>query len=230
MEAPSDLEFLLVSNSHQTLAAVTGGLEQIGIKFNFASTSEAGRDYVGRCKVDGVIVDLELPGAQELIHSIRRGSSNPAAAVFVCLPREARSPIAVVPGANVLLPYPLTADCVATHVVAARKAMLGERRRFFRYGVEIPIHLISSVGEQRGMIRSLSEGGMAAYTVKAVERGEAIQFEFRLPSGEAIAGKGSVVWANSEGMIGAKWVFMHELGEEVLQKWLERQPRGAPDE
>ncbi|MDE3109757.1 MAG: PilZ domain-containing protein [Acidobacteriota bacterium] len=229
MEATPVLEFLLVSNNHHTLAAVTDGLEQIGIKFNFAATSEAGQEYMGRCKVDGVIVDLELPGAQELIHSIRRGNSNPDAAVFVCLPREAQSPVAVVPGANVLLPQPLTAESVAMHVSAARSTILGERRRFFRCQVKIPLHLASGAGEQRGMVTSLGEGGMAAYTVSAVARGESVQFEFTLPSGDSIEGKGSVVWANNERMIGAKFIFLRGASEEKLQGWLRQQLREGPE-
>jgi hypothetical protein len=46
MEAPAALEFLLVSNIHKTLAAVDGGLEQIGIKFNIAPTSSSCRAVI----------------------------------------------------------------------------------------------------------------------------------------------------------------------------------------
>lgn len=224
MVAPAALEFLLVSNNHKTLAAVAGGLEQIGIKFNFAPTSEAGRDYVGRRKVDGVIVDLDVPGAQELIFSIRHGNSNPSAAVFACLPRSEGSPVAVVPGATVLLPHPLTAESVASLVSAARTSMLGERRRYFRYPVDLPVHLVDGAGEQRGKMTSLSEGGMAVYTVNSIERTHAIQFEFQLPGGDLVAGRGTVVWANGEGMIGAKFIFLRGQGEENLQRWLQQQP------
>lgn len=227
MEAPAALEFLLVSNNHKTLAAVAEGLEQIGIKFNFAPTSEAGRDYVGRRKVDGIIVDLDVPGAHELISSIRHGNSNPSAAVFACLPRSDGPSVAVVPGATALLPHPLTAETVASLVSAARASMLGERRRYFRYPVDLPIRLVGGGGEQRGKMTSLSEGGMAVYTMSSIGRTQAIQFEFKLPCGDLVAGRGTVVWANGEGMIGAKFIFLRGEGEECLQRWLQQQPPSA---
>ena len=90
MEATAALEFLLISNDHHTLTVVADGLQQIGMRFNFAPTSEGGRDFIDRHKVDGIIVDLDVPGAQELILSVRHGASNRDAAIFACLPRSGK--------------------------------------------------------------------------------------------------------------------------------------------
>jgi hypothetical protein len=229
IEASSALEFLLVSNNHHTLTAVAGGLEQAGIHFNFAPTSEAGRAYVGRHKVDGIIVDLDVPGAHELILFIRQSGSNRGIAVFACLPRGNASPVAVVPGATALIPQPLTSENVASIVSTARDTLSREQRRFFRYRVDLPVHVRSDGGEQRGMMTTLGEGGMALFTVEPIARSRMIEFAFNLPSGDTIAGKGSVVWANDELLHGVKFVFLRAPAEESLQKWCRQQSSPSED-
>jgi len=217
------LAFLLIANNYQTLTAVADGLGQVGASFDFASTSEAGGEYVGRRKVDGIIVDLDVPGAEDLIRSIRQGTSNRGAVVFACLPSDNRSPVAVVTGATFLLPRPLTPESVASQVSAARSSMLREHRRFFRYPLSLPVYLVSNGAEQRGMMANLSEGGMAIYTVRSAEYRSMIEFAFELPSGEKIAGKGSVAWVNNEGMLGIEFHVLRGQGEVVLQKWIQEQ-------
>ena len=100
MASTTVLEFLLISNNYETLTAVAGGLRQIGASFDFAPTSEAGREYIGRRKLDGIIVDLDVPGAEDLILSVRQGISNRSVVVFACLPSGNKSPVAVVAGAT----------------------------------------------------------------------------------------------------------------------------------
>jgi hypothetical protein len=220
MEPTTALDLLLVSNNHHTLTAVTGGLKEIGATLNFASTSEAARDFVGRRRVDGIILDLDVPGAQDLILAIRQGISNRGAVVFACLPSASQSPVALVTGATFLLQQPLTPESVASHVGAARNLMLQERCRYFRYAVHFPVVLTADRTEEQAMMTNLSEGGMAAYIVKPMEHSGMIDFNFELPTGDTIAGKGSLAWANNEGMIGIKFQFLRGQGEEILKKWL----------
>jgi hypothetical protein len=220
MEPTTALDLLLVSNSHHTLAAVTGGLKEIDATLNFASSSEAARDHIARRRVDGIIVDLDLPGAQDLILSIRKGVSNRGAVVFACLPSASQSPVALVTGATFLLQQPLSPECVASHVTAARNLMLQERCRYFRYAAHFPVALTAGGTEEQAMMTILSEGGMAAYCVKPLEHAGTIDFNFDLPTGDTITGKGSVAWANNEGMFGIKFQFLRGEGEEMLQRWL----------
>jgi hypothetical protein len=229
MDANAALEFLLVSNNYHTLTAVSGGLKQIGVSFDFTSTSEAGREYIRRRRVDGVIVDLRVRGGHDLINSIRQGISNRGAVVFACLPSGESSPVAVVTGATYLLPDPLTPDSVANRVSIARSAMLCERRRYFRYPLSLSVHLTMNGVERRAMVSNLSEGGMAVYSARPVERLTTVEFAFELPSGHSIAGKGSIAWANSQSALGIKFVSLRGQGEEILHKWLRERPASAKE-
>lgn len=231
MKASSALEFLLISNNPQTLSAVAEGLEKIGIRLNFASTAEAGRDFIGRHKLDGIIVDLDVPTSHDLIRAIRQEGSNRGTTVFACLPQHNPSPVVVVPGANVIFPQPLTPENVISLVSACRMAIQAERRRFFRFRVDIPVNLTASGREQRAMMNTLGEGGMAVYSVEPIKRGNMVVFTFELPPGGLVSGKGSVAWANGEGLMGVKFVFLREPGEEVLRNWCQqKQPRASADD
>jgi DNA-binding response OmpR family regulator len=230
MATTTALDFLLVSNNYQTLTAVADGLQRIGASFDFVPTTEAGRDFIGRRKVDGIIVDLDLPGAQDLIHSIRQGLSNQNAVVFACLPGGTKSPAAAVTGATFFLQHPLTPESVASRVSAAQGSMLQERRRYFRYPLSLAVRVTSNGVEQRAMMTNLSEAGMALRTTKAVQRPEIVEFVFKLPSGDSIAGKGMIAWANSEGMAGVKFQILRDDGQQILQKWLQECQRNAPED
>ena len=80
------------------------------------------------------------------------------------------------------------------------------------------------------MMTNLSEGGMAVCTVTPIEYRGMIEFSFELPSKVTITGKGSVAWANSDGMLGIKFQVLRGNGEGVLQEWLqEHQSVGTED-
>ena len=80
MSTVSDLEFLLVSNDYVTLTAVSGGTKKYGAKFDLVPTAEAAREFLVRKRIDGLFVDMQIPGALELIEAVRKGSSNGKAA------------------------------------------------------------------------------------------------------------------------------------------------------
>lgn len=220
MSSPLPFEFLLISNNYKTLSAVTEGVKQFGASLGFVSAADLAREYIGRRKLDGIFVDLEVPGALELIRSIREGSSNRLAVIFACFPDAKEPAITVVPGADFLLDNPLTAGSVVTHTAAARDTMARERRRYFRHALSIPVFLKAEKMEQHARMTNLGEGGMAVRFVNPVVPFSVVEFAFELSFGQAFSGKGIVAWVNSEGMCGIKFQFFRGKGQDDLQTWL----------
>ena len=220
MHPQTSLEFLLVSSNYETLSAVSGGLKEWGAAFGFAPSAESARDYIGRRKVDGIFVDLDVPGSRDLILSIRQGVANRDAVVFACVPPSKESPVALVSGASYLLQKPLTVDAVLSHLTVAQGVMYRERRRFFRYAANIPVFVTTDGADQRAMVTNIGEGGMAVRVIKPLSCPMMIDFHFELPSGPRIAGKGLVAWAHNEGMVGVKFQLLRGEGKIHLQKWL----------
>lgn len=214
------LEFLLVSSNYETLTAVRNGLKECGASLRFVPTTDHARDYVARRKIDGIFVDLEVPDARELIQSVRAGGFNRGAVIFACLHSGKGSPSTIVPGADFLLHKPLTAERVMSSTISARKMMTGERRRFFRHPVNMPVTLTVQGTVQQARMIDLGEGGMALHAEKPLEPSSIIDFFFELPSRQPVSGKGTIVWANSEGKAGIKFQFLGDRSKDHLQKWL----------
>ncbi len=172
MSSLIELEFLLVSNDYATLTAVSGGVKKYGAKFALVPTAEAARDYLERKKIDGVFVDMQVPGALELIEAVRKGVSNGKAAIFACVQSAKESTATLNAGANFLLRAPLSAEGVALHITIAKDIMLRERRKYFRHPVNLPVSLKDGETEQHARIVNLSEGGMAVRAGKPYETGD----------------------------------------------------------
>jgi DNA-binding NarL/FixJ family response regulator len=220
MSTASDLEFLLVSSDYATLTAVSGGMKKYGAKFGLVPTAEAARDYLERKRIDGLFVDMQIPGAIELIEAVRKGSSNGKAAIFACAQSAAQTTATLNAGANFVLRAPLTVDGVSLHITIAKDIMMQERRRFFRHAVNLPLTLKDGQGEQRGRILNLSEGGMAVRAVRTLNQWAVIQFAFELSLGVEISGKGQVAWTSSEGVAGILFQTLAGMGRGYLGAWL----------
>lgn len=225
MSAATPLVFLLVSNNFKTLTAVTEGLKEFGASFGFVPTSDSAQRYIERHKLDGIFVDLEIPGALDLIQSIRQGSSNRLTVIFACLGDDKESAATLVPGANFFLAKPLTASSVVSHATAAQEMMTRERRRYFRHPLNLSVALKSDGGEQWARMTNLGEGGMAIHVVKRLTYSALVEFAFELPLGQPISGKGMVAWAKSDGLIGIKFQFLRDNGQDALQDWLANRQR-----
>ena len=228
MTPPTTLEFLLVSTDYKTLTAVAGALKEFGASLGFVPIAEAARDYVERRKIDGIFVDLEIPGAVELINSLRQGRANRHAMVFGCRGTGIEPPELLEARVNFLLQKPLTEEVVLSHVKAAQEVMGRERRRYFRHPVNLPVSLSAGGAEQRGRMTNLSEGGMAVRVVKPLEYHSVIDFAFELAIGAAIDGKGLITWVSKEEMIGVAFQYLRGKGHDLLLSWISERQRISP--
>jgi hypothetical protein len=223
-------EFLLVSTDYQTLTVVTQATKQFGSNLGFAPTIELANDYMGRRRVDGIFVDMDVAGAQDLIRAVREGAANKNTVVFACMASGAGPLIVPVSGANILLQKPLSEESVVSHMVSARDMMARERRRYFRHPVSVPVFLTADNKEQRAMLTDVSEGGMAARLVNPVRCPSVVEFSFELSPGEEISGKGLVAWANNQGMIGVKFQFLRGNGTDALHAWIHQRQNVSPSQ
>jgi len=220
MSTPLELEFVLVSSDYTTMNAVAGGVKKYGGKFILVPTAEAARDCLNRRKVDGVFVDLEVPGALGVMEALRKGTSNSKAVIFACIADARENTLTLSAGANFLLRKPLNEETVALHITIAKELLERERRRYFRHAVNLPVVLKDGEVEQHARMTNLSEGGMAVRAAKALRHSAVIDFEFDLSLGASVSGKGQVAWINNEGMVGIILQIFRGTGREHLESWL----------
>jgi CheY-like chemotaxis protein len=229
MIEPLALDFVLVSSDYATMQAVSKAVKKFGSKFVLVPTAHEARECVNRRKIDGLFVDMEVPGALGLIESTRKGASNNKAVIFACLVNAKESAQTLALGANFLLRKPLTEDGVAMHITIAKELLLRERRRYFRHAVNLAVTLKEGVAEQQARITNLSGGGLAVRTVKPLKQGAVLDLTFELSMGARISGRGQVAWVNSEGMAGIILQTLRGKGSEQLDAWLASQEQLRPD-
>ena len=214
------LEFMLVSSDYAAAMAISRGIKKYGAKASLSPGAESARDSLRRRKVDGVFVDMELPGTLELIMDIRKGTSNSKSVIFACVLSSKESTVTLSAGANFLLLKPLAAESVALHIQIAKEMLDREHRRYFRHPVNLPVLLKNAEGEQRAKMVNLSEGGMALRPTKELKHSSMIDFEFEVSFGAIVSGRGQIAWTSKEGMAGILIHTFHGKGREHLEAWL----------
>lgn len=219
IQAP-DLEFVLVSGDYAAVTAVSKGVKQFGAKFVLTPTAHEARECLNRRKVDGVFVDMDVPGALGLIESTRKGTSNSKAVIFACGGKAKDTAQILSVGANFLLRKPLTEETVAMHITISKDLLEAERRRYFRHTANLAVTLIDGANEQQGRITNLSGGGMAVRLARPLKHGASLDFAFELSLGARVTGKGQVAWINSEGMAGIAIQMLRGKSKEMLDGWL----------
>jgi len=220
MTEPLALEFVLVSSDYATMQAVSKAVKKFDSKFVLVPTAHEARECLNRRKIDGLFVDMEVPGALGLIESTRKGVSNNKAVIFACLVNTKESTQVLALGANFLLRKPLTEEGVAMHITISKELLLRERRRYFRHTVNLSVTLKDGVAEQQARITNLSGSGMAVRTAKPLKQGAVLDFTFELSMGARISARGQVAWVNTEGMAGIILQTVRGKGSEQLEAWL----------
>ncbi|HKV64372.1 MAG TPA: PilZ domain-containing protein [Candidatus Acidoferrum sp.] len=223
MSSPPELEFVLVSSDYTLMSAVSGGVKKHGGKFILVPTAEAARDCLNRRKIDGVFVDIDVPGALGAMEGIRKGVSNNKAVIFACVTGSKENTLVLSAGANFLLRKPLSEETVALHITIAKELLERERRRYFRHAASAPVVLKENEVVHHARITNLSEGGMAVRTAKPLKHSAVIDFSFDLALGATVSGKGQVAWINSEGQAGIVLQVFHGKTREHLEAWLAAQ-------
>lgn len=223
MSRPLELEFVLVSGDYALMNAVAAGVKKYGGKFLLVPTAEAARECLTRRKIDGVFVDMAVPGALRVMEGIRKGTSNNKAVIFACVTDAKENTLTLSAGANFLLRKPLNEETVALHITIAKELLERERRRYFRHAVSIPVVLKDGEVAQNARMTNLSDGGMAVRPSKPLKHSSVIDFSFDLAFGATVSGKGQVAWINSEGVAGIVLQTFQGRTREHLEAWLAAQ-------
>jgi CheY-like chemotaxis protein len=189
---------------------------------NCAPSAVSAKEYIARRRIDGIIIDMSVPGALDLVRTVRQGSSNKLSIVFACSQTATEAGSAIHEGANYVVRKPVTDEKMFQTLNTAAAMMAVEKRRYFRYPLMIPVELVLDGKDARATMSNLSEGGMAVLCMAQCTVGANIQFAFELPFGGPIRGKGSITWANNEGLVGIQFTSLPESASTYLTDWLSR--------
>ena len=214
------LDFLVISNDYSLFKSVAAAIRQVNGRLICAPAMASARDYICRRKVDGIVVDMNLPGAIDMVKRVRAGSTNKGSVIFACMNALAETQCAIREGANFVLHRPLHADKIAHIFALAKPMMASEKRRCYRHPLMVPVNVTLNGREAESTMSNLSEGGMAIWSLHYHPPGSSIQFEFELPFGPRIQGKGEVAWTSPEGLAGVKFHILPDQIYTHLSEWM----------
>jgi FixJ family two-component response regulator len=215
-------EFLVVCNDAAIFESVAAAVRQLNGRLNCAPKTSSAGDYIARRRVDGIVIDMRLPGALQLIHRARNSSSNRSSVIFACMGAGPEMQMALRAGANFVLHRPLASEKIGHAFSVAAEMMVAAQRRYFRYPLMVPVELTMGDRRVESTMANLSEGGMAIWSLYFHTPGSLIEFAFEIPYGGIIRGAGEVAWTNAEGLAGIKFRILPDQAYTYLSEWIAR--------
>lgn len=216
------LEFLLVGSEPVTVSAVEAALSEVGASIECAPSLAAARDLVANRKVDGVILDVDIKSALDLIARMRH-SKNARAFAFVCVKNDAEEAVALKGGANALLTKPLSVDAIAAKIGSFKSIIASERRRYRRHDVTLPVVITLAEIAYPGIVENISQGGIAVRLPCLLPTSSTVEFSFDLETGISIEGSAQLRWASQDGLSGMEFRVLPPRCKDELMNWLRAQ-------
>jgi DNA-binding response OmpR family regulator len=217
------LESLLISRDPALLGVLRPTLEKISVHIEVCPDSHPGMRLLTKHKFDAVIIDCDdLADGHSVLCDLRKTPSNAKSVAFAVLNGKTTTQDAFQCGANFVLQKPLTPLHATRCFNAALNFMVRERRRYFRYPLEIPVHIkVPQGAEVTATSTNLSEGGMALNAGVALPKDTVASLRFTLPlSNTSLELKAQVAWSDHQGSTGIRFIEVPQSSQYQLDQWL----------
>ena len=218
-----ELRSLLLSQDQPMIDVVQRALLDLGIGVEVYSTADWAREDLADSKFDAVILDCDVAGAPNLLQMIRGTANNGRTLAFAIVPDDAALRQALAAGANLALEKPISVDKARSSLRAAYGLIMQERRRFFRYPLDVAVRVAVSERVQLvGTAINISEGGLAIRCNDELPINGQVKLVFLLPGEKAeVEAKGTIVWKDTRGHGGVRFEHMSAPNRRRLNDWLE---------
>ncbi len=217
------LDCLVVTGDATLLGQVKSHFRARGAALDLRQDSASAVELASRRHWDGVIIDCDdVTGGRDALVKIRGSRSNHETLIIAVLNNSAHKEAAIDLGANLVLCKPIDENRLRSVLDAALVKMEREHRRYFRYGIDLPVRLHDHLGQSfRAKMKNVSEGGMAVTLIDPVHLSGVVPVDFDIPSvvPQPFRAKADVVWSDSFSM-GLRFLHIEKGCEVALQSWL----------
>jgi len=219
------LESLLVSRDAEVVRVLRPTLEKLAIEVEVCRGARSGNEILLSEKFDAVIVDCDdLHDGLQVLENLRRGTSNRNSVAFALVNGSTSTQKAFQLGANFVLPKPVSALNAMRCFGAAVGFMVRERRRYFRYPVEMPVTVVFGEGQElKCTATNISDGGIAISFQGKIPKGGVSKVVFELPgTATPMEPKAQIAWADGTGRAGLRFTDLAK-SRQPLEQWLNEQ-------
>lgn len=215
-----DVRALVVSTDSSSASMVRRSLNSVGVSPDENVRVEEALLRVRRLRYEAIIVDITVPGARELLSEMRADASTRCAVLFALADGKAGMRDAFQLGATFVLEKPLSLDRSLRCFRAAYGLIIGERRRYFRHRVTLPVTVLRSGSEQAtGYSIDLSSGGMLMEIATPMPENAEVKVHFGVPGGGKMVVACEVIWSK-DGKAGLRFLRYSKDSKESLANWL----------
>jgi CheY-like chemotaxis protein len=216
------LECLIVTCDPTLLGHVQASLGTRA-SLQFRQDCASAIDLASRRHLDGFVVDCDdVPGGTKALSALRGVPANKQGLILAVLNGMTGAEEALDLGADFTLSKPIQPARLQSIVDASVPKMEREHRRYFRYGVDLPVRFYDPLGQSfAAKMKNVSEGGLAIDLVDPLRFKGVVTVEFELPSVEprAFRAKADVVWSDAF-VMGLRFLYIDKDSGVALQMWL----------
>lgn len=207
-----------------SLRALEGPLELLGIELVSCPSKERALELVlnGRCTT--LIVDFDLPGAEEVI---RMAALLPPAQKPALLAVASRAwpgtGQAFQSGASRILYRPLDQEQVKDALQSGKKAAKKQQRKSARYEMKTLVYLELESSTLPAVSIDIGEHGLALQATEPVPMSSNLPFRCTLPGTDiTLHGHADVIWASDQGRAGLFFSKLAPAARKHLKHWLHK--------
>jgi FixJ family two-component response regulator len=207
-----------------SLQTLETALQDLGIEPVSCLSGQGALESVmdGRCST--LIVDFDLPGAEEVI---RMAALLPAGQKPALLAVASRAwpgtGQAFQSGASRILYRPLEKDSLKDALKAERKTRKANRRKSTRYEVKTLVYLELESRTVSGVSIDIGEHGLALQATEPVPVSSNLAFRCVLPGTDfTLHGHADVMWASDQGRAGLFFSKLTPAARKHLKRWLSK--------
>jgi CheY-like chemotaxis protein len=220
----------VLCHDENSLRTLEGSLENLGIEFKNCRSQQQALESVMRGGCSTLIVDFDLPGAQDVM---RMADLLPEAQKPALLAVATRAwpgtGEAFQSGADRILYKPLDAELAKEFVKGAKKAGKN-RRRSARYEVKTLVYLELENETLPAISIDIGEHGLAVQAPDPVPMNANLPFRCVLPgTSVTLHGHADVIWASDQGRAGLFFSKLAPAARKHLKNWLRKRGTHGKD-
>jgi DNA-binding response OmpR family regulator len=216
------LESMVVSRDWQEVSVLECILGSMQIGVDVESEPEEARRKLTHSKIDAVIVDYDLAGADALVKKLEPMRRGEDAIPLVLMSGPMHHDKLRRNGADFFFEKPVSVEQAVHTLAAARNLILRGRLRYHRHALQAHVSLVANRRHMEAELLNVSRGGIGVRTKADLQTGEVVRLRFSLPGRKLVVqARAAVAWRRPNGDVGLRFDEIAKTSQDELQLWLE---------
>ena len=220
----------VICQDKRSLQTLGTTLEELGIELVNCPSGQAALELVMAGRASTLIVDFDLPGAEEVIRMATLLPPGQQPALLAVASRAwPGTGQAFQSGASRILYRPLEAEQLKEALKADKKTRKTTRKSA-RYEVKTLVYLDLESGTLPGVSIDIGDHGLAVQATEPVPMSSNLAFRCLLPGTDiTLQGHADVMWASDQGRAGLFFSKLSPAARKHLKQWLNKRAAHSKD-